>query len=124
MSKLRSFAGVAGSAAVVMAIVSFGALTLVGVPQLGIHALINPAVSAASKPQKTAAPMPQSGAAPLKANDSQPQYYTVTAFDRGRREGALSYIAARFRTTVERLAAWNHIADPNRIDVGQRLRVA
>jgi LysM repeat protein len=35
----------------------------------------------------------------------------------------LSEIAAAHGTTVERLVALNHIADPNRIYVGQRLRV-
>ncbi len=35
----------------------------------------------------------------------------------------LSQIAAAHGTTVERLVALNHIADPNRIYVGQRLRV-
>ena len=35
----------------------------------------------------------------------------------------LSEIAAAHGTTVERLAALNHIADPNRIYVGQRIRV-
>jgi len=35
----------------------------------------------------------------------------------------LSQIAAAYGTTVERLVALNHIADPNRIYVGQRLRM-
>jgi N-acetylmuramoyl-L-alanine amidase len=35
----------------------------------------------------------------------------------------LSQIAAVYGTTVERLVALNHIADPNRIYIGQRLRV-
>ena len=50
-------------------------------------------------------------------------YYTVTPWDIDLRAGALSFIAARFGTSVAQLVAWNHIADPNVISVGQRLRV-
>lgn len=45
------------------------------------------------------------------------QYYTVVPGD------ALSKIASKFSTTLGQLEAWNHIADPNKIWVGQKLRV-
>lgn len=43
--------------------------------------------------------------------------YTVRAGD------TLTGIAARFQTTVPRLVSLNHIADPNRIYIGERLQV-
>lgn len=72
-----------------------------------------------------AAPSSQPAVAPAVATEAapQPHYYTVTAYDSQRGEGALSFIAAKFHTTVQQLVEWNHIADPNRISVGQRLRV-
>ena len=35
----------------------------------------------------------------------------------------LSAIARRYGTSVAQLVSWNHIADPDRIRVGERLRV-
>jgi LysM repeat protein len=54
------------------------------------------------------------GTPPVTANDR------VVVVQAGQ---TLSEIAAAHGTTVERLAALNHIADPNRIYVGQRIRV-
>ncbi|GAA2718033.1 MULTISPECIES: peptidoglycan-binding protein [Streptomyces] len=45
-------------------------------------------------------------------------FYVVVAGD------TLSKIAVRFHTTVQQLQAWNHIPDPDHIEVGQRLLVA
>ena len=44
-------------------------------------------------------------------------YHTVRAGD------TLSAIARRYGTSVAQLVSWNHIADPDRIRVGERLRV-
>ena len=44
-------------------------------------------------------------------------YYTVVSGDN------LTSIAKRYGTTVAQLVAWNNIADPNKIYVGQRLLV-
>ena len=44
-------------------------------------------------------------------------YYTVVSGDN------LTKIANRYGTTVDQLVAWNNIADPNKIYVGQRLIV-
>ncbi len=49
--------------------------------------------------------------------ETESEYYTVKAGD------TLSVLAERFGTTVERLQAWNNIANPNKIRVGQRLIV-
>jgi LysM repeat protein len=54
------------------------------------------------------------GTVPVAANDR------VVVVQAGQ---TLSEIAAAHGTTVERLAALNHIADPNRIYVGQRIRL-
>jgi hypothetical protein len=48
----------------------------------------------------------------------KPTYYTVVSGD------TLSAIAKRFGTTVAQLQAWNNIANPNVISVGQRLHVS
>ncbi|MEU1377872.1 peptidoglycan-binding protein [Streptomyces triculaminicus] len=45
-------------------------------------------------------------------------FYVVVTGD------TLFKIATRFNTTVEQLQAWNHIPDPNHIEVGQQLLVA
>ena len=47
----------------------------------------------------------------------QPTFYVVVAGD------TLTKIARSFNTTVNQLVAWNGIANPNLIKVGQRLRV-
>ncbi len=48
----------------------------------------------------------------------QPGFYTVRPGDTLRR------IATQFGTTWQTLAQWNHLSDPNLIEVGQALRVA
>lgn len=53
----------------------------------------------------------------LKNMGTEGMYYTVKAGD------TLSELARRFGTTVEQLQAWNNIANPNKIQVGQRLIV-
>lgn len=49
---------------------------------------------------------------------SQPKYYTVQVND------TLTKIAAEYNTSVSELVRLNNIADPNKIYIGQRLRVA
>lgn len=49
--------------------------------------------------------------------ENESEYYTVRTGDN------LSTLAQWFDTTVEQLQAWNNIANPNKIRVGQRLRV-
>jgi len=44
-------------------------------------------------------------------------YHTVVWGD------TLSALAVRYKTTVAQIQRWNNIADPNKIYVGQRLRV-
>lgn len=48
---------------------------------------------------------------------NDPVYYTVQKGDN------LTKIAKQFHTTVQQLAAWNDIVDPNRIYIGQKMRV-
>lgn len=50
-------------------------------------------------------------------NKPKPQYYTVEKNDN------LSKIAAKHKTTVKQLVAWNNIKNPNLIYPGQKLRV-
>lgn len=45
------------------------------------------------------------------------EYYTVVAGD------TLTKIAGKYGTTVAQLQSWNNIANPNLINVGQKLRV-
>jgi hypothetical protein len=77
----------------------------------------------------TVAAAPSSSAQQKKAADpgvsqvADKVYYTVQPFDIGKREGALTFIAQRFRITVEQLVKWNNIKDPDHIRVHQRLRV-
>ena len=52
-----------------------------------------------------------------KLGIKNPVYYTVKSGD------TLSKIASRFGTTYQKIAQMNGIGDPNRIHVGQRLRV-
>jgi LysM repeat protein len=49
--------------------------------------------------------------------ETEAMYYTVKTGD------TLYELARRFGTTVEQLQAWNNIANPNKIQVGQRLIV-
>lgn len=53
----------------------------------------------------------------LSQNETQAEYYIVQEND------TLSEIAKRFATTYLELAAWNGIADPNIIYVGQKIRI-
>lgn len=53
----------------------------------------------------------------LSQNEAQAEYYVVQEND------TLSEIAKRFATTYLELAAWNGIADPNMIYVGQKIRI-
>ena len=48
---------------------------------------------------------------------SNPMTYVVKAGD------TLQKIAKRFNTTVDEIAAKNHVKDPNKIAIGQKLRV-
>lgn len=52
-----------------------------------------------------------------KLGTNKPVYYTVKSGD------TLSKIASRFGTTYQKIAQMNGIGNPNRIHVGQRLRV-
>lgn len=49
--------------------------------------------------------------------ETESEYYTVRTGD------TLYALAQRFGTTVEQLQAWNNIANPNKIWIGQRLIV-
>ena len=49
---------------------------------------------------------------------NQPKFYTVQVND------TLTKIAAKYHTSVSELVRLNNIADPNKIYIGQRLRVA
>lgn len=53
----------------------------------------------------------------LSQNEAPAEYYVVQEND------TLSEIAKRFATTYLELAAWNGIADPNMIYVGQKIRI-
>lgn len=53
----------------------------------------------------------------LSQNEAPAEYYVVQEND------TLSDIAKRFATTYLELAAWNGIADPNMIYVGQKIRI-
>lgn len=53
----------------------------------------------------------------IQSLPNTPKYYIVEAGDN------LNKIAKRFDTTVEQLVAWNDIANPNLIYVGQKLKV-
>lgn len=53
----------------------------------------------------------------LSQNEAPAEYYVVQEDD------TLSEIAKRFATTYLELAAWNGIADPNMIYVGQKIRI-
>lgn len=59
--------------------------------------------------------------APTPEPDPEPPASKVYIVQRG---DTLSAIARKFRTTVAQLQKWNDIDDPNRIEVGQRLKVA
>ena len=73
-------------------------------------------------PQDTPTPTPAPEETPTPAPEPTPtpqpeEYYEVQPGD------TLSRIAARFGTTADEIARLNGLADPNRISVGQRLRV-
>jgi len=53
----------------------------------------------------------------LSQNEAPAEYYVVQEND------TLSEVAKRFATTYLELAAWNGIADPNMIYVGQKIRI-
>lgn len=53
----------------------------------------------------------------LSQNEAPAEYYVVQEND------TLSEIAKCFATTYLELAAWNGIADPNMIYVGQKIRI-
>lgn len=53
----------------------------------------------------------------LSQNEAPTEYYVVQEND------TLSEIAKRFATTYLELVAWNGIADPNMIYVGQKIRI-
>lgn len=52
------------------------------------------------------------------SQSNQPKYYTVQVND------TLTKIAAKYNTSVSELVRLNNIADPNKIYIGQRLRVS
>jgi LysM repeat protein len=69
-------------------------------------------------PQDTPVPEETPTLVPEPTPTPQPEeYYEVQPGD------TLSKIAARFGTTADEIARLNGLADPNRISVGQRLRV-
>jgi predicted chitinase len=72
-------------------------------------------------PQFGGGPSPSPSPAPIKPSPSPsgctPQTYTVKSGD------SLSAIASRFHSTVAKIASANHISDPNKIYVGQRLTI-
>ena len=55
--------------------------------------------------------------AKLKAKENKAEYYTVKSGD------TLSGIATKYKTTVDKLVKLNNIANPNKIYVGQKLRI-
>jgi LysM repeat protein len=62
--------------------------------------------------------LPSAGVATAPPPPSpQPVYYSVVSGDN------LTKIANHFGTSISQLQAWNHIANPNLIRVGQKLRV-
>ena len=72
----------------------------------------------ASAPEETPTLTPEPTAEPEPSPTPQPEeYYEVQPGD------TLGKIAARFGTSADEIARLNNLADPNRISVGQRLRV-
>jgi LysM repeat protein len=79
-----------------------------------------PSARATPAPQKTAAPSPTlvaTGPSPTPSSGERPTSYTV------KRGDTLSGIAATYGTTIKKLAALNHIADPSKLHVGQVLKL-
>lgn len=97
-----------------------GACTAVPLSQVPVEQKTFQPVTAASNvaPPATVAAEPKGIAAAASSSlAGQPGYYTVQPGDTLRR------IALQFGTTWQNLAEWNHLADPNVIEVGQVLRV-
>lgn len=97
-----------------------GACTAVPLSQVPVEQKTFQPVTTASNvaPPATVAAEPKGIAAAASSSlAGQPGYYTVQPGDTLRR------IALQFGTTWQNLAEWNHLADPNVIEVGQVLRV-
>ena len=107
-------------AAVAVAVATALSLAAIQVVRVSGQGPASPATVAAA-PSPSA--QPKKAAAPGVSQVGDEVYYTVQPFDIGKREGALTFIAQRFHTTVGQLVKWNNIKDPDRISVHQRLRV-
>jgi hypothetical protein len=103
----------------VVAVLSSGAVWVGASLSTPAHVITAPAPS----PPAKSGPAPKKAAAPGVSRVGDRIYYTVQPFDIGKREGTLTFIAQRFRTTVGQLVDWNNIKDPDHISVHQRLRV-
>lgn len=68
-------------------------------------------------PHEDGKPSPKPASSAPGAAFASPHYHVVKS---GETVGAM---AAYYGTSVAAITAWNHLADPNRISVGQRLRV-
>lgn len=104
--------------AAVIAVLSAGAVWVGASVSSPAHISTAPAPSP-SKPSSA----PKRPPAPGVSQVGTKVYYTVQPFDVRKREGTLTFIAHRFRTTVGQLVMWNNIKDPGHIGVHQRLRV-
>lgn len=69
------------------------------------------------KYEKTAAPVTPADPAPSTGTGSAEEVYTV------KRGDTLSAIARKYNTTYQKLAAYNGIANPNLIHVGQKIKI-
>lgn len=75
------------------------------------------ASKAGSVPAQAAGTPQASGGSSSGSTGSGEQVYTVKAGD------TLSKIAAKYGTTYQKLASYNGIADPNKINVGQKIKI-
>ena len=75
------------------------------------------ASKAGSVPTQAAGTPQASGGSSSGSAGSGEQVYTVRGGD------TLSKIAAKYGTTYQKLASYNGIADPNKISVGQKIRI-
>jgi len=117
----RDWKLVAVVAAVAVAVATALSLAAIQVVRVSGQGPTMPATVAAA-PSPSAQP-PKKAAAPGVSQVGDKVYYTVQPFDIGNREGALTFIAQRFHTTVGQIVRWNNIKDPDHISVYQRLRV-
>jgi nucleoid-associated protein YgaU len=88
-------------------------------PSAAAGALASAAPSA--QPTVPPTPVPSAAASPEATPLSSPQPSARPAFYIVQRGDSLGSIANRFGTTVQRLMDLNHISNPNRINVGQKI---